>query len=270
MASGSAPASAPARAPCPTRVYVPSTPPLPTAPEIPCTNCPKLFKSRTAMQRHLRGCLTGETQQRSKPTTEQNAQSAAAKKRKSDAQKETRPDDVAKWCDGCDGEVKGITMMSPLLELCCAGLVGVWLPTRVVVGHCVLIRCADNRLSSDVVDRERTIGLASTTHQADRKAVLQHVQYIPYGACVGAARVASCEPHETMASTFYITFEQVVLLQSPLLYAHARQSLVWAVVPSVLPLIKAQSKSTFVCSDSATAVTVAQNMGRIWERYALL
>jgi hypothetical protein len=95
-------------------------------------------------------CLTGETQKRSKVTEVQNAQRAAVKKRKSDAQKETRPD--GEWCNG---ELRGIALMASLLQLVCVGLEGVCVPARVVIGRCVLIRCVD-RLSSDVADHGRT------------------------------------------------------------------------------------------------------------------
>jgi hypothetical protein len=244
-ALASAPACAPGSELALPRVYVPSTAPLRAPPNVPCPECEFLYGSKRSMRRHLATCLTGEPQQRRPLTEAQNARATADRRAK---RARARPD-VADWCSG---EVKGLTLMKPLLELCCVGIEGVMLTTEMEIGCCVVFRCADNveRRTLDVVDVERTTALASTTNPAHVE-VLQHVQSSSYGACVGAARVASCEPHAMLAGSFFVTFEQVVLLRDPLPYAHAREGVLWTVDPAVLRLMKAQAqtKSTFLCSD---------------------
>jgi hypothetical protein len=159
------------------------------------------------MRRHLKVCLSGELQQRPTLTEAQNAQNARAAAARRAKIARARPH-VEDWCSG---EVAGLTLMWPLLELCCVGIEGVMLTTEMEVGRYVVFRCADYQ-ALDVVDFERHTALASTTRQAHVE-VLQHVQFSPHGACVGAARVESCVPHAMLVGSFFITFGQVVLLK---------------------------------------------------------
>ncbi|KAJ1633102.1 hypothetical protein T492DRAFT_983463, partial [Pavlovales sp. CCMP2436] len=144
-----------------------------------------------------------------------------------------------------DGEVRGITLKSPLLENASLGLEGVCLDEAVEPAAWLLIRFAD------VAEPTRVLA----AEPAETHAALQHIKYLPPGACVAVAQ-----------------FEQVVVLRSPLAHARARTGWLWSVEPAVLPKLKAQTKSTtFVCSDAQNAETtvgVALHIGRIWKQYS--
>jgi len=72
---------------------------------------------------------------------------------------------------------------------------------------------------------------------------------------VAVAQVRACS---SVAQGFAIKFEEMVVLRSPLAYAHARKRWLWSVVPAVLRKLKGQTKSTmFVCSNAQASVGVA-------------
>mmetsp|Transcript_41326 Transcript_41326/g.101990 ORF Transcript_41326/g.101990 Transcript_41326/m.101990 type:complete len:205 (+) Transcript_41326:124-738(+) len=204
------------------------------------------------MLRHANVCGTEQTQRRKGRTAEQNIARA-------ERVREARA--TAPLVNLRDGEVRGITLTSPLLEHVCLGLAGVCLDEAVEPAAWLLIRCAD------VAEPTRVLA----AEPAETHAALQHIKYLPRGACVAVAQVQVCS---RVATGFTIKFEQVVVLRSPLAYAyaHACTGWLWSVEPAVLPKLKAQTKSTtFVCSDAQNAETtvgVALHIGRIWKQYS--
>mmetsp|Transcript_35866 Transcript_35866/g.84315 ORF Transcript_35866/g.84315 Transcript_35866/m.84315 type:complete len:121 (-) Transcript_35866:299-661(-) len=120
------------------------------------------------MLRHANVCGTEQTQQLKGRTAEQNI-ARAERVREARAK--------APLVNLRDGEVRGITLTSPLLEHVCLGLAGVCLDEAVEPAAWLLIRCAD------VAEPTRVLAVEPTeTH-----AALQHSKYLPRVACVAIA-----------------------------------------------------------------------------------
>jgi hypothetical protein len=221
--------------------------------------CGQGFSKLKSLTRHKKNdaCGTGQTQQRKAPTEEQNA--ARAK-----TVREARAAAVASppFVNLQDGAVRGVTLTGPLLQKVCLGLTGLHLDASVEPAAWLLIRCAGPDEPSSV----RQAAEHTETH-----AALQHIEYLPRGACVAVAQVRACSP---VSTGYAIAIEQVVVLRHPLAYAHTREGSLWTAVPAVLRKLEAQTKSTtFVCSgvqNANTAVGVTATaiaIGRIWKAY---
>ncbi|KAJ1629625.1 hypothetical protein T492DRAFT_112192 [Pavlovales sp. CCMP2436] len=186
------------------------------------------------MNRHTRACGTAQTHVRKGRTEQQNRartqQTAVARR----LAKEARP-----LVHLREGAVRGLSLTSPLLECVCLGLKGVCLADSVEPCAWVLIRCAY------VAERTWTRALDAgflVTHEE----TLGHIQHLPRCAGVVIAQVQSCSP-DAETRTFTVKFEQVIVLRSPLTYAHTREGLLWSVVPAVFRQLTAQiKKSTFM------------------------
>ncbi|KAJ1619108.1 hypothetical protein T492DRAFT_429740 [Pavlovales sp. CCMP2436] len=188
-------AEPPTQAPASTLVYAPKTR-LPAAhapgahlPAAHACECGKHFKKLFNLGRHKSVCGTGQTQQRAQ-TREQNA---ARAKRVRDARVTNRASPPFVNVHG--GAVRGISLTSPLLEKVCLGLSGVY--AHIEPAAWLLIRCTDVAEASRVLAAEPT----------ENHAALQHIEYLPRGAC------------SSVAQGFAIKFEEVVVLRSPLAYA---------------------------------------------------
>jgi hypothetical protein len=207
------------------------------------------------MNRHKLVCGTARTQVRLSRTEAQNAARAERTKEARRRAKEAQPVVHLR-----EGAVRGITLTSPQLECACLGLAGVCLPGPVELCAWVLLRCAD--VAERTWTRALDAGLLATHEEA-----LGHIRHLPRGAGVALAQVQSCSL-DAATSTFTVTFEHVIVLRSPLTYAHTREGWLWSVVPAVFRQLSAQTKKrTFMRSDSETTVAIAINIGRVWERF---